>query len=340
MTQPKVSSPQISETDAQSRLAREPGDAAALLALADHRFIAGDHRAANAYYAAFIRRGQQVLVDQEEMERASVIVAWCADQFRLHLLRALDGAGLGEGKRPPRLQSTLETMFGERERPPVYQRFPQLPSVLFYPDLPHVEFADPAAFDWVQPLEARFGDMREEALALLEGHEGFRPYVKTDKRRPQGDVHSMLENPDWSSLFLWENGAEVKEHTARCPNIFQSVMDLVPLCHIGVRSPTVMLSLLRPGAHIPPHSGMLNCRYICHLPLIVPPDCGFRVGHKTVAWEEGHVLMFDDTVEHEAWNHSAFDRLILLFDVWRPELSAEEQRGVIALFDAVDSYGV
>ena len=48
--------------------------------------------------------------------------------------------------------------------------------------------------------------------------------------------------------------------------------------------------------------------------------------------------MFDDTVEHEAANEGTSDRIILMFDVWRPELSADERRAVTALFDAVDSY--
>jgi aspartyl/asparaginyl beta-hydroxylase (cupin superfamily) len=74
------------------------------------------------------------------------------------------------------------------------------------------------------------------------------------------------------------------------------------------------------------------------LPLIVPPGCGFRVGGETRAWEEGRLLVFDDTVEHEAWNHGDRDRILLIFDIWRPELDADERRAVTALFEAVDSY--
>ena len=95
-----------------------------------------------------------------------------------------------------------------------------------------------------------------------------------------------------------------------------------------------MFSLLRPRARIAPHTGVQNTRLVCHLPLIVPPGCGFRVGNEIRQWEEGKLLIFDDTIEHEAWNDSGEDRMVLIFDIWRPELSARERQEVSALFAA------
>ena len=83
---------------------------------------------------------------------------------------------------------------------------------------------------------------------------------------------------------------------------------------------------------------MINTRLVCHLPLIVPPSCGFRVGSTSRAWQVGKLMVFDDSVEHEAWNDSDDDRLVLIFDVWRPELSADERAQVTALFAVVDAY--
>src|SRR5436305_728036 len=80
-------------------------------------------------------------------------------------------------------------------------------------------------------------------------------------------------------------------------------------------APTVFVSLLRPGTHLPPHTGVSNVRTIIHLPLIVPPGCGFRVGGETRLWEAGRAWAFDDTIEHEAWNRSDQLRAILIFDV-------------------------
>jgi aspartyl/asparaginyl beta-hydroxylase (cupin superfamily) len=111
-----------------------------------------------------------------------------------------------------------------------------------------------------------------------------------------------------------------------------------PLTSIPNRAPSILFSKLAAGAHIPPHHGKLNARLICHLPLIVPDGCEFRVGAETRTWREGKAWAFDDTIEHEAWNRSAEDRYILIFDIWRPELSAEECANIAVLCAAVDAY--
>jgi aspartyl/asparaginyl beta-hydroxylase (cupin superfamily) len=90
--------------------------------------------------------------------------------------------------------------------------------------------------------------------------------------------------------------------------------------------------MLKAGAHIGAHTGMYNTRLICHLPLIVPPGCSFRVGNQVREWEAGKLLIFDDTIEHEAWNDSGEDRVMLIFDIWHPELTEQEKRELTFLF--------
>jgi aspartyl/asparaginyl beta-hydroxylase (cupin superfamily) len=82
----------------------------------------------------------------------------------------------------------------------------------------------------------------------------------------------------------------------------------------------------------------VNTRLICHLPLIVPGGCRLRVGNDTRALVEGKAWLFDDTMEHEAWNDSDRTRVILLFEIWRPELTEEERRLVSATFEAIDAH--
>jgi aspartyl/asparaginyl beta-hydroxylase (cupin superfamily) len=113
----------------------------------------------------------------------------------------------------------------------------------------------------------------------------------------------------------------------------------LPLCRIAGRTPTALFSLLRPGTHIPPHHGFLNTRLICHLPLIVPPGCALRVGNETRPWKEGEVVIFDDSMEHEAWNRSSELRVVLLFDIWRPELTAAERGLVAGMLESIDRFG-
>ncbi len=137
---------------------------------------------------------------------------------------------------------------------------------------------------------------------------------------------------DWSALFLCENGKLFDQALARCPQTWDAVQ-AAPLPRIA-NSPTVFFSSLRPGARIAAHTGTHNTRLTCHLPLIVPPKCGIRVGNEVRTWEEGKLLIFDDFIEHEAWNESSQDRVVLIFDIWRPELTAQERQEVGALFYA------
>ncbi len=336
--QAPVEIPPFSEAEAESRLRTDRFDINALLAKADHRFLKGDHRAANSFYTAVTRLANAAEIEPSVLDRATMMVAWLAEKFKAHLLQSLESRGFGPSNRHPRFQKSLEMMLGQRERAPARERYPQLPMLYFYPDLPYVQFVDAESFAWRQRIEAVFPALQEEALALLGNADDFRPYIMATSDRPQGDVHGMLENPDWSTFHLFENGAPLAEHVAKCPTIFETVMQHAPLCKIGPRAPSIMLSLLRAHAKIPPHTGMLNCRYICHLPLVIPANCGFRVGQETREWNEGKLLVFDDSVEHAAWNDSDQNRLVLIFDVWRPELETEEQLMVQALFNAVDTY--
>jgi aspartyl/asparaginyl beta-hydroxylase (cupin superfamily) len=100
-----------------------------------------------------------------------------------------------------------------------------------------------------------------------------------------------------------------------------------------------LMSVLRPGTHIQPHHGMLNTRLIVHVPLVTAPECRLRVGPEVRDWVEGRPLIFDDSFEHEAWNRGPETRAVLLFEIWRPELDAEERAALTRLFETIDRYG-
>jgi aspartyl/asparaginyl beta-hydroxylase (cupin superfamily) len=141
----------------------------------------------------------------------------------------------------------------------------------------------------------------------------------------------------WTALYIWRDALLVPEIAERCPRTV-AALEQVPLTHIGRRTPSAFFSRLEPGAHIPPHHGLLNCRIVCHLPLIVPAGCWLRVGNETRGWEEGKLLMFDDSIEHEAKNPTGELRIVLIFDIWRPELTQAERMAISAIFGAIDSF--
>jgi aspartate beta-hydroxylase len=86
-----------------------------------------------------------------------------------------------------------------------------------------------------------------------------------------------------------------------------------------------------PGTHLLPHRGVTNARLVAHLPLIVPEECALRVGGELHHWQEGRVVVFDDTYEHEAWNRSTRNRVVMIFDIWNPYLTEVERLAIAEL---------
>jgi hypothetical protein len=316
------------EAALDSLLVLEPRMILGHIMKADCRFKAGDLRAAVGFYESAQRLADgQVLPPSlvAELQRAETTITGVKAQLEARREAALEAQGLPPEARSPRFQEALDIMMGRKR---IYL---QEPTGFYFPGLPHIQFYDPAGFDWVPAVEACTGTIRQELEALLEafGTKGFRPYIQSDSNKPRLDDNKLLDSVDWSALFLCENGKLSDEVVARCPKTWEAVQS-APLPRIA-NSPTVMFSLLRPGARIAPHTGMFNTRLVCHLPLIVPPGCAFRVGNEVRQWEEGKLLIFDDTIEHEAWNEGSRDRVVLIFDIWRPELSEQERREVAAV---------
>ena len=331
--------PAFSEAEADRRIGANRDDILATLAKADHRVIARDFRGASAFYGAVGRlAGAGAAIDRSALLRARDAALWLDQRFGEVLRDGLAATGLGPAQRHPRFHKSLEIMMGRRQRDPVFTRFPQMPQSYFYPDLPQVEFADHAAAAWRDQAERQTATILTEAQVLLADPASFLPYVQQTSERPQGDVHGLLGNADWSTCYLTDRGQPIPERVTLAPVTFATLDQHAPLCRIGTRAPSIMFSLLRAHSKIPPHTGMINTRLVCHLPLIVPPKCGFRVGATTREWHVGELMVFDDSVEHEAWNDSDEDRLVLIFDVWRPELSADERAQITALFAVVDAY--
>jgi aspartyl/asparaginyl beta-hydroxylase (cupin superfamily) len=210
---------------------------------------------------------------------------------------------------------------------------------LYYPFLPADEFFDRHHFSWMPTMEAVTADIRLELESLLaDPSEVLRPYVRMDKGMPDNKWSGLDHSLDWGACFFWEYGEPNQPMLDRCPKTAAALAAL-PSAPIPGRSPSAFFSLLKPKTRIPPHTGVTNTRAIIHLPLIVPPGCGFRVGGETREWREGEALAFDDTIEHEAWNDSEELRAVLIFDVWNPHLSSAEQDLITRYFAAADATG-
>jgi aspartyl/asparaginyl beta-hydroxylase (cupin superfamily) len=135
---------------------------------------------------------------------------------------------------------------------------------------------------------------------------------------------------------LIRNGKVVDEFASRCPRTMELARGL-DMPRLSLISPSLYFSVLEPNSRIAPHTGITNARVIAHLPLLVPDNCGFRVGGEVRQWEVGKTLVFDDMTIHEAWNDSDRLRVVLIADLWRPELSLSERQAVTRLMSCPDA---
>jgi len=207
-----------------------------------------------------------------------------------------------------------------------------------FPFLPADEYFDKRLFlPWLGEIEKRTDAIRKEALALVENPgEALRPYVRQEKGLPENKWSKLDQSLDWGACFLWEYGEPNQPVIDRCPET-AAALALAPQNRIPGKAPTAFFSILRPHAHIPPHTGVTNTRAIIHVPLVVPEGCWLRVGGETRHWVEGQAFAFDDTIEHEALNPTDDIRIVLIFDVWNPHLTQQEQDLLSRMFAIQDS---
>ena len=313
-------------------LALAPRDLRALIAKADDLAMQGDQRAAAAYYSTVLQLAPSPESAppalRDALRRAEAASGQIVRELEDFVRARLAESGMSDARAPPRFARAVDILFGRK------RAYVQQPRYLYYPELPNVQFYARDAFPWLDTVEAAAGAIREELRSEIGSD--FKPYVTQEPGRPRNDQMGMLDNPGWSALFLFKDGID-QPAAARCGRTMEALSE-APLTRIPKRTPSILFSKLAGGAHIPPHTGMLNTRLICHLPLIVPDGCVFRVGNEERPWIEGKAWAFDDTIEHEAWNRSAQDRYILIFDIWRPELSVEERACVSALCEAIDTH--
>jgi aspartate beta-hydroxylase len=208
---------------------------------------------------------------------------------------------------------------------------------LHYPFLPADEFFELEHFPWLGELEAGTATILAELKAILaDPAPGLTPYISLPPGVPAGKWSGLDKSLEWGAFHLWKEGERFDEACARAPRT-AALVESLPICRIKGRSPNVLFSILKAGGHIPAHTGVTNVRSVVHLPLIVPKGCEFRVGGETRRWVESRAFVFDDTIEHEAWNRSEFDRAILIVDAWNPYLSDHERAMICCLYATADA---
>ncbi|HTW84861.1 MAG TPA: aspartyl/asparaginyl beta-hydroxylase domain-containing protein [Candidatus Sulfotelmatobacter sp.] len=181
-------------------------------------------------------------------------------------------------------------------------------SMRFYPDLRSQAWWDASGFSVAKDLERAAPEICRELTALASEH--F-----------HSETERISRTGAWNVMLLLERG---RIHEERCALVPTTMEVLSSSAVIRTHAGLAYFSRMAPGTAIAPHRGPTNMRLRCHLGISVPLDCGIRVDGITRRWERGKTLVFDDSFVHEAWNSSHEERIVLIVDLWHPDLSKDE----------------
>lgn len=174
------------------------------------------------------------------------------------------------------------------------------------PDTPHIENS---YFDFLSEFTDNWEVIRDEAREVLKFRDAIPGFQEISP-----DQYRLATEQNWKTFVLFGFGQRLEKNTQLTPKT-AALLEKVPNLQ------TAMFSILAPGYHIPAHKGVTKGILRSHLGLIIPKErekCRIRVDDVITPWKEGEIFVFDDTFEHEVWNDTDEERVILLFDFDRP----------------------
>ncbi len=184
------------------------------------------------------------------------------------------------------------------------------PTMSRYPGLRSQPWYDPATIPAARELERAAPQISAE-------------FRRLDPREFAPENEPIARRGAWDVFMLYERGRRHDDHCRQVPAVTEIVE-----AHRTVRSLAglVYFSRLAPHSRVAPHRGPTNMRVRAHLGIDIPADCGLRVGESSATWQTGKCLVFDDSFPHEVWNESDRERIVLVVDLWHPDLSDDEVR--------------
>ncbi len=175
--------------------------------------------------------------------------------------------------------------------------------------VPDTPFIDPANFPFLKEFEERWEEILPEVRNVLKFREHIPGFQDVSP-----DQYRIATANNWKTFFLYGFGNPLPKNCAQAP-VTASIIAKVPKVH------TAWFSILAPGYHIPPHTGVTKGILRAHMGLIIPEardKCRIRVGDEWKSWAPGKIFVIDDTYEHEVKNETDEERVVLLLDFNRP----------------------
>ncbi|NVJ59684.1 MAG: aspartyl/asparaginyl beta-hydroxylase domain-containing protein [Gammaproteobacteria bacterium] len=214
-----------------------------------------------------------------------------------------------------------DNLFNTKAYQSELKSFLHRPSYIFYPGLEQAPYTELESVIKVDNYQDALESIRKEALKLLNSNE-VEPYISQTATPPK-ELLGLKGSLNWSSLTILEGGQlKLAEGNA----LVDLVNDLFDVADCKPLAPEMMLSVLQPGTHIAPHHGLTNLKQTLHIPITIPEgNVKIKVCGMEKEWQLDKPLVFDDSFLHEAWNKSNEARVVLIVDIWHPDLTEQER---------------
>lgn len=140
----------------------------------------------------------------------------------------------------------------------------------------------------------------------------YNQLVNNSKHYPDGKIY----NGDWLQIPLKATYVGDEGYIER-PLAFDTPINDLLNQDIVV---SAIFSILKPGVEISPHKGHRGFAekiYKAHICIHEAKDSALIVGDKKYEWKRGQGFLFDDTIEHTAYNRGNDTRVVLLMDIAR-----------------------
>jgi len=195
------------------------------------------------------------------------------------------------------------------------------------PGLTSRPFWDPQTIEAVRIVEAHFETIKSELMEIrARNGEGFQPYrapswAEKQNLAEDGVGSKSTSAGNWNVFYLSLHNMDFSSNIERAPKTASIISSLKNQYN------HTFFSALSPQSHITAHCGPTNKKLRIHLPLVVKGNgARMRVGDQEVRLEEGKCIVFDDSYNHEAWNDDDTSRIVLIFDIWHPDLTLKERK--------------
>lgn len=210
-------------------------------------------------------------------------------------------------------------------------------------------FSDHLAHVWMMPglrrnpiWSPKHHAIMQKLFATFENTKNFQAIVHEFEMVSEleaGWKSNFIPTGTWRTYFLLNQGEWSEENASRCPQTVQLLENIGCLLKGSVFG-NAMFSVLMPGSRIEPHTAPCNFRLRCHLALDASTGFFIRVGNSTATWTTGKLFVFDDSFVHTVWHDEeqetghleVSERVMLIFDIWHPDIGHEEQQALNHIF--------